>query len=168
MSSIQEQIKAYLDASPTVTALATGKIWTRPLKRGETPPVGTSFTGDGDPTPEAFDDITGWVKPSVVISQRIDVGAYYGLIRASGKYMILSPTLGYYAPPTDQQGEILMQMSLAVTKTLNGKTIQIAPGEGGTIVIPHNVMGSVEIPEMPNSGVVMIERLEIATVFDRT
>lgn len=167
MISMQEQIKSYLEASAPVMAVATGGIWTRPLKRGEAPPPG-GFTGEGDPTPEAFDDMTQWVKPCVVISPRIDTGAYYGLIRASGKYMVLSPTLAYYAPPTDQQGATLSTLSLLVTRALNGKRIMFAPDEFGHIVIPHEVTGSTEIPEMPNSGVVMIERLEIPSVFDKT
>jgi hypothetical protein len=168
MSSIQEQIKSYLEANPTLMSLAEGGVWTRPLKRGERPPVGEEYTGDSDPTPEAFDPDTGWVLPCIVISPRIDTGAYYGLIRASGKYMVMSPIVAYYAPPTDQQGEILTKMSLLTGRTLLGKKVEILPGEGGNIVIPHMITGSIEIPEMPNSGVVMVERLEIDAVFDRT
>lgn len=168
MTSIQEQLKSYLEASTAVMAIATGGIWMRPLKRGEVPPPGVEYTGDTDPTPEAFDDLTGWVKPCVVISPRIDTGPYYGLIRASGKYMVQSPTLAYYAPPTDQKGVTLSQLSLLVSRALNRKRIMFAPGEFGHIVIPHEITGSIEIPEMPNSGVVMIERLEIPAVFDRT
>lgn len=168
MRSIQEQIKDYLEASPAVTGLATGGIWTRPLKRGEFPPPGEEYTGETDPTPEAFDVESGWVLPSIVISPRIDTGPYYGLIRASGKYMVMVLTLAYYAPPTDQQGATLANLSLLVGRELNRKPIQFAPGEFGHIVIPHEVTGSTEIPEMPNSGVVMIERLEIPAVFDKT
>ena len=166
--SIQEQIKAYLEGNAGVMALATGGIWTRPLKRGAPPPPGEEYTGESDPTPEAFDDETGWVKPCIVISPRIDSGAYYGLIRATGKYMVFSPTLAYYAPPTDQQGDVLSQLSITATRTLNGKSVEYAENEYARIVIPHNVIGSTEIPEMPNSGVVMIERLEIPAMFDRS
>ena len=169
MSTIQEQMKAYIESSPTIMSMAVGGVWTRPLKRGDPPPVGQpAYTGDNDPTPEAFDEVTGWVKPCIVISPRIDTGAYYGLIRTSGKHMIFSPTVAYYAPPTDQQGEVLGIMSLYTGRILNKKRIQFAPGEFGHMVIPHETMGTVEIPEMPNSGVVMIERMEIAAVFDRT
>lgn len=168
MSTIQEQMKAYIESSPTVMGMAPGGVWTRPLKRGEAPSPGETYTGDTDPTIEAFDPDTGWVRPCIVISPRIDRGAYYGLMRATSKYMILSPTIAYYGPPVDQQGEQLHIMSLFVGRILHGKRVQVAPGEFGTIVIPHEVTGSTEIPEMPNSGVVMIERLEIAAVFDRT
>lgn len=168
VDSIQNQMKAYIDASVPVMTLAPGGVWTRPLKRGEPPPPGVVYDGENDPTPEAFDPDTGWVKPCIVISPRMDTGAYYGLIRTTGKHMIYVPTIAYYAPPTDQQGNTLSSLSLMVGRVLNKKRIQYAPGEFGHIVVTHEAIGSVEIPEMPNSGVVMIERMEIAAVFDRT
>ena len=168
MITIQEQMKAYIEASPTIMALAPGGVWTRPLKRGEAPPPGETYTGDTDPTIEAFDPATGWVQYSIVISPRVDRGAYYGLMRATEKYMIMSPTVAYYGPPTDQQGEQLQLLSLFVGRVLKGKRFLFAPGEFGHLVVPHEVAGAGEIPEMPNSGVVMIERFEIAAVFDRT
>lgn len=169
IATIQEQIQTYLKASPVVADAATGGIWTRPLKRaGEDVPPGTEYTGDNDPTPQAFDANTGWVKPSIVIGQRLDYGRYYGTTRATSKYMIMVPIIAYYAPPTDQQGHNLSMMSLLTGRVLHKKRIQFAPGEFGRLLVPHEIMGSVEIPEMPNSGVVMIERLEIVAVFDRT
>lgn len=169
MLTIQEQIQAYLMATPEVADYAPGGIWTRPLKRaGEHAPPGTNYTGDNDPTPEAFDDLTGWVRPCVVISQRMDSGPYYGTTRATSKYMLMSPTIAYYAPPTDQQGHILSALSLNTGRALHMKSIMFAPGEYGRLIVPHEIMGAVEIPEMPNSGVVMIERMEVVAVFDRT
>lgn len=165
VATIQEQLKAYIVASPTIMALAVGGVWTRPLKRGGDPLV--TYTGEADPTPQAFDEETQWVKPCIVISPRVDRGTYYGTRRATGNYMLFAPVIAYYAPPTDQQGETLQQMSLYTGRLLNGKRIQFAPGEFGKVVVPHEVIGSVEIPEMPNSGVVMVERFEIPAVFQR-
>lgn len=169
LATIQEQMKAYIEASPVIMALATGGVWTRPLKRaGETVAPDVSYTGDSDPTPDAFDPQTGWVKPCIVISQRLDSGSYYGLQRATSRYMLMSPTVAYYAPPTDQQGHTLSALSLYTGRVLSKKRVQFAEGEFGHLLIPHEIMGAVEIPEMPNSGVVMIERMEIVAVFDRT
>lgn len=164
--TVQEHIATILRDDPALAALATGLVWTRPLYREGMDNAG-EFAGDLAPTPEAFDEETAWVKPCVVISPRLDRGPFYGASARGSKHMMYAPLLAYYAPPDDQQGAVLNALSLAAGGALAGASVEYAPGKYGRVVIPHEVAGSVPIPEMPHSGVVMTERIEVVAVFDR-
>lgn len=165
--SVQSQIKAYLEASAPLMALASGGVWTRPLARPGMGEWDGIYSGDLDPTPQAFDEENGWVKPCIVISPRLDRGRYTGFVGDDSRYANFSPLLAYYTPPTDQKGETALQMSMIAARVLRGRRVQVVDGVFGHLLPTHEVTGSTPIPEMPSSGVVSIERYSIATVIYR-
>lgn len=136
------------------------RVFTRPLVRaGSEDPMDIGM----EPTPEAFEaEAPHWLLPSVVVGSRINRvsdGRRGGL---TARWVV---TLAYYAGPDGE--DLLPELSWLVGVAVDrpGAVIPLPGGRSGRARIPHDLSGAVPVPEFPGSGYVMLERIEIPTVW---
>jgi hypothetical protein len=161
--TMQRQLLDMLEADPDIDATVTGDYFDRELKRaGSTDPA--QFAND--PTPDAFDpQPPNWLRVSIVIPERTDRGRYLGSFRSTDRYTSYSQPIAIYGPPDG--GQIVRGLALLAARVLRGKLVTLPDGSKGKVVIPHDFIGPVPVPELPGAGMVGIERIEIVSVFRR-
>ena len=161
---MRESIQAILRAETALTDIvAPERIWTRPLVRGDSDdPLDLGF----DPTPEAFDEeFPHWLKTNIVVGSRIARLRDRNRRTADNKTARWGVTLAYYVPPDSES--ILTDISWHVSVALgrDESLITIPGNRKARAVVPHDISASVPVPEFPGAGYVMLERIEIPTVW---
>lgn len=160
---MRTELRAQLIKEAALTAIVpAGRIFTRPLLRpGEDPDnLGT------DPTPEAFDARAPyWLLPSIVVGSRVVRMPDMGRKTRDNQTARWGLTLAYYVPPDSE--DLLPDISWYVSVALGraGATIILPGNRVGRVVIPHDISPTVPVPEFPGAGFVMLERIEIPTVW---
>lgn len=163
---MKEQVADVLRADAGVVAVVPAdRIWTKPLVRpGTVDPDAAGY----DETPEAFESATPqWLKTNIVVGSRIDRNRDRNRRTLDTQTARWGITIAYYVPPDSEDD--LMQMSRLVGSALTapGVTIELPGGQRGRVVIPHDLSPSVPAPEFPGAGFVLLERIELPTVWAR-
>jgi hypothetical protein len=161
---VRDSIRDILIAESELTAIVPeGRIWTRPLVRpGSSDPLDIGF----EPTPEAFDDVAPfWLKSNIVVGSRITRIRDRNRRRADNQTARWGVTLAYYVPPDGES--LLTDISWCVSVALgrDESWITIPGSRKARAVVPHDISASVPVPEFPDAGFVMLERIEIPTVW---
>lgn len=162
---MRDQIAEILRAN---SALATfigdpDRIWTQPLIRpGSDDPLDQGF----DETPEAFESVAPrWLKRNIVVGSRVERNQDRNRRTSDSLTARWGVSLAYYVPPDDEDALITISYLVSVALLADGSLIDLPNGRQSRIVIPHDITASVPVPEFIDAGFVMLERIEIPTIW---
>lgn len=145
------------------TIVPVDRIWTKPLVRpGSDDPLDIGF----DPTPEAFDpDSPFWLRTNIVVGSRISRAQDFGRRTSDNMTARWNVTLAYYVPPDAEDDLLGISQYVSVALGRRESIITLPNGRASRAVVPHDISASVPVPEFPGAGFVLLERIEIPTIW---